>query len=201
MEICRMDYRFTAILILMLSALAFFAEPAYPRNDYLNNYGNNCSYGSVELTLNQYVPEQQQLQTFDGNYNNGNRSLNLRFRKDLGIAKKTCDEQNRIKTHNMKLMQQMELNKNCPRVNRDTTLQYNANFAELVAYCKNVKGVSSDSKPKDSGSFWDVIKKDYKEENPGITLMGDKFIDDKKKLKIPKYLTDELPVPTNEPKN
>jgi hypothetical protein len=28
--------------------------------------------------------------------------------------------------------------------------------------------------------------------------MGDKFMDNKKKLKIPKYLTDELPVPTNE---
>ena len=28
--------------------------------------------------------------------------------------------------------------------------------------------------------------------------MGDKFIDSKKKLKIPKYLTEELPVPTNE---
>ena len=193
-----MNYKFTALLIIMFVCLTLFAKPAYPRNDYLNNSGDRCTYGSVELTINQYVPEQQQLQTFDGNYNNGNRSLNLRFRKDLGISKRHCDNQNRIKTHNMKLMQQMELNKNCPRVNRDTTLQYNANFAELVAYCKNVKGVSSDSKPKDSGSFWDVIKKDYKEENPGITLMGDKFIDDKKKLKIPKYLTDELLVPTNE---
>ena len=181
----------------MLSALAFFAEPAYPRNDYLNNYGNNCSYGSVELTINQYVPEEQQLQTFDSNYNNGNRSLNLRFRKELGVAKKTCDEQNRIKTHNMKLMQQMELNKNCPRVNRDTTLQYNANFAELVAYCKNVTGIKDD-KPEDSGSYWDKIKDNYKKENPDVKLMGDKFMDDKKKLKIPKYLTDELPVPTNE---
>jgi hypothetical protein len=28
--------------------------------------------------------------------------------------------------------------------------------------------------------------------------MGDRFIDNKKKLKIPKYLTDELPVPTND---
>jgi hypothetical protein len=28
--------------------------------------------------------------------------------------------------------------------------------------------------------------------------MGDKFITNKKKLKIPKYLTDELPVPTND---
>ncbi len=30
MESFRMDYRFTAILILMLCLLAFFADPAYP---------------------------------------------------------------------------------------------------------------------------------------------------------------------------
>jgi len=42
------------------------------------------------------------------------------------------------------------------------------------------------------------MKDEYKKENPDITLMGDKFIDNKKKLKIPKYLTDELPVPTND---
>jgi hypothetical protein len=196
MEIALMNYKFTALLIIMFVCLTLFAKPAYPRNDYLNNYGDRCTYGSVELTINQYVPEQQQLQTFDGNYNNGNRSLNLRFRKDLGISKRHCDNQNRIKTHNMKLMQQLELNKNCPRVNRDTTLQYNANFAELVAYCKNVIGIK-DENIKEEGSYWDSIKNKYKKENPGVDLMGDKFLD-KKKLVIPKYLTDELPVPTNE---
>jgi hypothetical protein len=197
MEIALMNYKFTALLIIMFVCLTLFAKPAYPRNDYLNNYGDRCTYGSVELTLNQYVPEEQQLQTFDGNYNNGNRSLNLRFRKDLGISKRHCDNQNRIKTHNMKLMQQLELNKNCPRVNRDTTLQYNANFAELVAYCKNVIGIK-DENIKEEGSYWDSIKNKYKKENPGVDLMGDKFIDGKKKLVIPKYLTDEkiiLPVP------
>ena len=47
MEIVRMDYRFTTILILMLSMLAFFAEPAYPRNEYLNEYGARC--GDMEV--------------------------------------------------------------------------------------------------------------------------------------------------------
>ena len=191
-----MNYKFTALIILLMTLLVVFAEPAYPRNDYLNNYGDKCSYGSVELTLNQYVNEHQQIQTFDRGYDNGSRSLNLRFRKDLGISKRHCDEQNQIKTHNMKLMKQMELNKNCPRVNRDTTLQYNANFAELVAYCKNVIGIK-DENPKEEGSYWDSIKNNYKKENPDVNLMGDKFLD-KKKLVIPKYLTDEnivLPLP------
>ncbi len=191
-----MNYKFTALIIFLMTLLVVFAEPAYPRNDYLNNNGDKCSYGSVELRISQNVNEQQQLQAFDNNYNNGNRSLNLSFRKDLGVAKKHCDEQNRIRNQNMKLMQQMELNKNCPRVNRDTTLQYNANFAELVAYCKNVIGIK-DENPKEEGSYWDSIKNNYKKENPDVNLMGDKFLD-KKKLVIPKYLTDEnivLPLP------
>ena len=169
-----MNYKFTALLIIMFVCLTFFAKPAYPRNDYLNNNSDKCSYGSVELTLNQYVNEHQQIQTFDKGYDNGSRSLNLRFRKELGITKKHCDEQNRIKTQNMKLMQQMELNKNCPRVNRDTTLQYNANFAELVAYCKNVIGIK-DENPKEEGSYWDSIKNNYKKENPDVNLVDNLF--------------------------
>ena len=37
-----MDYRFTAILILALTMLALFVDPAYPRNEYLNEYGARC---------------------------------------------------------------------------------------------------------------------------------------------------------------
>jgi hypothetical protein len=47
------------------------------------------------------------------------------------------------------------------------------------------------------------MKDDYKKENPEITLMGDKFLkSSKKKLIIPKYLTDEkIVLPLPKPKN
>ena len=32
-----MNYKFTAILIALLCFMALFMEPAYPRNEYLNN--------------------------------------------------------------------------------------------------------------------------------------------------------------------
>jgi len=38
-----MDYRFTAILILMLSMLTFFAKPAYPATSQTNVSGSNTS--------------------------------------------------------------------------------------------------------------------------------------------------------------
>ena len=73
----------------------------------------------------------------------------------------------------------------------------------MVSKCTGVTPVKLDNRPEDGKSKWDELKDDYKKENPDITLMGDKFIkSNKKKLKIPKYLTDEkeivLPIPTND---
>ena len=42
MEGLRMDYRFTALLIIMFICLTLFAKPAYPKNEYLNEYGSRC---------------------------------------------------------------------------------------------------------------------------------------------------------------
>ena len=191
MESFRMDYRFTAILIMMLSMLAFFAEPAYPRNEYLQNSDERC--GEIETRVTQSVSENQQLQALDRNFNNGSRYLSLTYRKYLGVDCKTGNE-------NRKLKQQLELMKMCGRVNSNPSLQFNSNFNLLTNKCRGVTPTETNNRPEDSGSAWDDLKKDYKEDNPEIILMGDKFLN-KKKLKIPKYLTEELPVPTNEPKN
>jgi hypothetical protein len=47
MEVLRMNYYFTGLLILALTMLALFVEPAYPRNEYLNDYGVRC--GEMEV--------------------------------------------------------------------------------------------------------------------------------------------------------
>ena len=98
----------------------------------------------------------------------------------------------------MELKQQLELMKMCGRVNSNPSLANNENFKLLVSKCTGVTPSKADNRPDDKDSLWDSMKDEYKEENPDVTLMGDKFLKKKKKLKIPKYLTDELPVPTNE---
>ena len=37
-----MNFYFTGILIILLTLLAFFVTPAYPKNEYLNEYGVRC---------------------------------------------------------------------------------------------------------------------------------------------------------------
>ena len=54
MEIARMDYRFTAILIIMLTILAFCADPAYPRNEYLNDGNTRCGEVDVSVSNRDY---------------------------------------------------------------------------------------------------------------------------------------------------
>ena len=188
MESFRMDYRFTALLILMLTALAFFAKPAHSRNEYLQSSDERC--GEIETRVTQSVSEDQQLQALDRNFNNGSRYLSLTYRKYLGVDCKTGKE-------NRKIKQQLELMKMCGRVNSNPSLALNKNFNLLTSKCRGVTPTSVDNRPDNSGSAWDDMKDGYKKENPDITLMGDKFLK-KKKLKIPKYLTEELPVPTNE---
>ena len=191
-----MNYRFTALLILMLTLLALFGGPAHSRNEYLQNSNERC--GEIETRITQSVSEDQQLQAFDRNFNNGSRYLSLTYRKYLGVDCKTGKE-------NRKIKQQLELMKMCGRVNSNPSLAYNENFNLLVSKCRGVTPTSVDNRPEDSGSAWDGLKDEYKKENPDVILMGDKFIkSSKKKLKIPKYLTDDnsvvlpLPKPTND---
>jgi hypothetical protein len=50
--------------------------------------------------------------------------------------------------------------------------------------CRGITPARDTTRPDNSGSAWDGLKDEYKKENPGIKLMGDKFL--------------TLPVPTNE---
>jgi hypothetical protein len=168
----------------MITLLALFGGPAHSKNEYLNEYGARC--GDMEVRTERR----------DTNYNystssNEQQYLSFTYRKYLGTDCKTMKE-------NVKIKQQLELMKMCGRVNNNPSLAHNENFRLLVSKCTGVTPTTDRNRPENSGSAWDDLKNDYKKENPDVKLMGDKFIDDKKKLKIPKYLTDELPVPTNE---
>ena len=190
MEGLRMDYRFTALLIVMLTLLALFAEPAYPRNEYLNEYGARC--GDMEVRTERRDTDYN----YSDNSTNEQQYLSFTYRKYLGVDCKTIKE-------NVDLKQQLELMKMCGRVNNNPSLAYNENFRLLVSKCRGVTPTIDRSRPEDSKSAWDDMKDGYKKENPDLKLMGDKFLKpSKKKLKIPKYLTDEnIVLPLPKPKN
>ncbi len=171
-----MDYRFTAILIIMLTLLALFGGPAHSRNEYLNNGTNTCSTGDLSLSVEQRDSENSYRHfNSDNNYTSpsDDRSLRLTWRKYLGSA--CTDEFKAVQQENMELKQQLELMKMCGKVNKNPTLINNPNFKLLVSKCSGIV-ISDDKIIKPEGSYWDSIKNDYKKENPDIKLMGDKII-------------------------
>ena len=173
MEVLRMNYYFTGLLILALTILALFVEPAYPRNEYLNEYGVRC--GEMEISTER--------RDTDYNYSDSNthedQYLRFTYRKYLGTDCKTSKE-------NVAIKQQLELMKMCGRVNSNPSLALNENFALLVSKCRGVTPARDNTRPSDSQSLWDDMKDEYKKENPEINLMGDKLIGpSKSKLKIP----------------
>jgi hypothetical protein len=180
MEILRMNYYFTGLLVLAFTILVLFVEPAYPRNEYLNEYGARC--GDFETRV--------EAEDRNGKYNHYNDNNNYRndddnyrlsftYRKYLGVDCKTINE-------NVQLKQQLELMKMCGRVNANPSLAYNENFRLLVMKCRGITPTRDTTRPTDDKSLWDNMKDDYKKENPDLKLMNDKLIGpSKSKLKIP----------------
>jgi len=182
-----MDYRFTAILIVMMTLLALFGGPAHSRNEYLNNGTNTCNTGDVSISIEQREYESRYRHfNPDNNYNNpsDDKSVRLTYRHYLGSA--CTDEFKVVQQENMELKQQLELMKMCGRVNSNPTLKHNPSFNLLVSKCVGVAPTGNNTRPSDDKSLWDNMKDDYKKENPDVKLMGDKLIGpSKSKLKIP----------------
>ena len=179
MEIARMNYRFTAILILMLTALAFCADPAYPRNEYLNN---NDRCGEFEARIEK--EDRDTTYTYsDSDYDSDNYRFNLSFRKYLGTDCKTSKE-------NVQLKQQLELRKMCNKVNRNPSLAQNENFYLLVSKCRGVIPEIDEIETMPTGSLWDELKDDYLKANPDSKSLDN----NNSKLKMPPdgYI---LPIP------
>jgi len=170
MEILRMNYYFTGLLVLAFTILVLFVDPAYPRNEYLNEYGARC--GDFETRVEAEDRNGKYSHYNDNNnYRNDddNYRLSFTYRKYLGVDCKTINE-------NVKLKQQLELMKMCGRVNSNPSLAQNENFRLLVSKCIGVTPVKLDNRPADGKSKWDELKDDYKKENPDIKLMNDKII-------------------------
>ena len=186
MEVLRMDYRFTALLIIMFTLLTLFAKPAYPKNEYLTNGTNSCRTGEVDVrieTENRDNDYRHNSSSNDYDNNSDNDRLSVTYRHYIGTA---CTKEFRqVQQENMELKQQLELMKMCGRVNSNPSLAQNENFRLLVSKCTGVTPVKLDNRPADGKSKWDQLKDGYKKENPDVTLMGDKFLTPTSTLKKP----------------
>ena len=170
MEIARMNYYFTGILIILLTLLAFCVTPAYPRNEYLNDGSARCGEVDVSVSNRDYDYD-----NYDNSWNESNsQEFRLTFIKYLGTDCKTSKE-------NAQLKQQLELMKMCNKVNRNPSLAHNENFALLVSKCRGVVPQADEVETMPTGSLWDELKDDYLKANPDSKSLDN----NNSKLKIP----------------
>ena len=156
-----MNYKFTAILIALLCLMALFMDPAYPRNEYLNDGNTRC--GEFETRIE--AEDRETDYTYgDSDYESDNYRLSFTYRKYLGTDCKTSKE-------NAQLKQQLELMKMCNKVNRNPSLAQNQNFALLVSKCRGVVPQVDEVETMPTGSLWDELKDDYIKANPDSKSM------------------------------
>ncbi len=160
MEIARMNYYFTGALVVLFVLLCFM-QPAYPKNEYLNEYGVRC--GEFETRV-EAEDRQTNYNSSSSDYESDNYRLTFSYRKYLGTDCKTSKE-------NVQLKQQLELMKMCNKVNRNPSLALNENFALLVSKCRGVIPTKAEENRPVEKNTWKGMKKEYLESNPDAKTM------------------------------
>ena len=160
MEIARMNYYFTGILVILFVLLCFM-QPAYPKNEYLNEYGVRC--GEFETRV-EAEDRQTNYNSSSSDYESDNYRLTFSYRKYLGTDCKTSKE-------NVQIKQQLELMKMCNKVNRNPSLAHNENFALLVSKCRGVIPTKAEENRPVEKKTWKGMKKEYLESNPDAKTM------------------------------
>ena len=79
MEIARMNYYFTGVLVILFVLLCFM-QPAYPRNEYLNDGSSRC--GEFETRV-EAEDRQTNYNSSSSDYESDNYRLTFSFRKYL----------------------------------------------------------------------------------------------------------------------
>ena len=160
MESARMNYYFTGVLVILFVLLCFM-QPAYPRNEYLNDGSSRC--GEFETRV-EAEDRQTNYNSSSSDYESDNYRLTFSFRKYLGTDCKTSKE-------NAQLKQQLELMKMCNKVNRNPSLVHNENFALLVSKCRGVIPTKVEEARPAEKNTWKGMKKDYLKDNPDAKTM------------------------------
>ena len=129
-------------LFLVLATLVIVCRPAGAVNEYLNEYPNHCSKGSIELYSDiRGADDRYSYYDGDGDPDNSYRNYNddlsgsvgIRWRKELGSS---CTEPyKKLMMQNQKLKQELELLKLCGRYKE---LDLGPQFATVREMCKGV---------------------------------------------------------------
>ena len=134
------DYILFAFIISV--GVLIFCREALGVNEYLNDYGQHCSKGSIELysditgnddKYSYYDGDGDPINSYRGYDDDFRGSIGIRWRKELGSS--CTDPYKKLMMQNQKLKQELELLKLCGRYKE---LELGPQFATVREMCKGV---------------------------------------------------------------
>ena len=161
MEHARMDYRFTAILIIMLMLLAFFGGPAHSKNEYLGDNWRDCNAGDITPYVEYRKGGADYIDRGSSTHEDHEYRVGINFRFKFG---NTCDKKFKKQQENRyELRQQIELLKICRKYK---SVEMGPELELVAKKCRDMKFLKKEDKRKrtDDDLFDEIMKIEHKKQ-------------------------------------
>ena len=161
MEQDRMDYRFTAILIIMLTLLAFFGGPAHSKNEYLGDNWRDCNAGDITPYVEYRKGGTDYIDRGSSTHEDHEYRAGINFRFKIG---NTCDKKFKKQQENRyELNQQIELLKICRKYK---SVEMGPELELVAKKCRDMKFLKKENQRKrtDDNLFDEILRIEHKKQ-------------------------------------
>ena len=161
MECIRMDYRFTALLILMLTLLALFGGPTHSKNEYLGDNWRDCNSGDITPYVEYRQGGTDYIDRGSSTHDDHEYRVGVNFRFKIG---NTCNKKFKEAQENRyQLHQQIELLKICRKYK---SVEMGPELELVAKKCRDMKFLKKDNQRKrtDDNLFDEILKQEHKKQ-------------------------------------
>ena len=161
MECIRMDYRFTALLIIILTLLALFGGPAHSKNEYLGDNWRDCNAGDITPYVEYRQGGTDYIDRGSSTHEDHEYRVGVNFRFKIG---NTCNKKFKEAQENRyQLHQQIELLKICRKYK---SVEMGPELELVAKKCRDMKFLKKENQRKrtDDNLFDEILKIEHKKQ-------------------------------------
>ena len=157
----RMNYYFTALLIILMCLMAFFLEPAYSKNEYLGDNWRDCNAGDITPYVEYRQGGTDYIDRGSSTHDDHEYRVGVNFRFKIG---NTCNKKFKEAQENRyELRQQIELLKICRKYK---SVEMGPELELVAKKCRDMKFLKKENQRKrtDDNLFDEILKQEHKKQ-------------------------------------
>ena len=161
MEYTRMNYYFTAILIILMCLMALFLGPAYSKNEYLGDNWRDCNAGDITPYVEYRQGGTNYIDRGSSTHEDHEYRVGINFRFKIG---NTCNKKFKEAQENRyQLHQQIELLKICRKYK---SVEMGPELELVAKKCRDMKFLKKENQRKrtDDNLFDEIMKQEHKKQ-------------------------------------